>query len=335
MIVNPMMPALLLAQQRAMRATRFISAQSFDALAKADMSPVTAADFASQAVISMTLADDDATRSIPMLGEEDAQALALPEQHLLRERVIAAVAFALQRDNLTANEVLDAIQNAHCVHATSSTRFFTLDPVDGTKGFLRGGQYAIALALIEDGTPTLAALGCPHLQPFRCTSADALSVDAVGTLQFAERANGAFELDLRDVTADPCELHVAEWKAASAIRLAESVESAHSAHDESAKIFKALDCAVHNLRLDSQAKYALVARGDADLYMRIPVLAGYAECIWDHAAGTLIAQEAGARVCDLNMNALDFTTGARLTSNYGILCGDEELVTRILDVLRR
>ena len=30
-------------------------------------------------------------------------------------------------------------------------RFWTLDPIDGTKGFLRGGQYAIALALLEGG----------------------------------------------------------------------------------------------------------------------------------------------------------------------------------------
>ena len=29
-----------------------------------------------------------------------------------------------------------------------SDRFWTLDPIDGTKGFLRGEQYAVALALI-------------------------------------------------------------------------------------------------------------------------------------------------------------------------------------------
>ena len=42
-------------------------------------------------------------------------------------------------------------------------RFWTLDPIDGTKGFLRGEQYAVALALIEDGEVVLGILGCPNL----------------------------------------------------------------------------------------------------------------------------------------------------------------------------
>ena len=40
---------------------------------------------------------------------------------------------------------------------------WALDPVDGTKGFLRGGQYAIALALMVDGEVQLGVLGCPNL----------------------------------------------------------------------------------------------------------------------------------------------------------------------------
>ena len=42
-------------------------------------------------------------------------------------------------------------------------RHWTLDPIDGTKGFLRGEQYAVCLALIEDGEVVLGVLGCPHL----------------------------------------------------------------------------------------------------------------------------------------------------------------------------
>ena len=41
--------------------------------------------------------------------------------------------------------------------------FWTLDPIDGTKGFLRGEQYAIALAKISAGAVTLGVLGCPNL----------------------------------------------------------------------------------------------------------------------------------------------------------------------------
>ena len=40
---------------------------------------------------------------------------------------------------------------------------WTLDPIDGTKGFLRGGQYAVCLALIVDGRVVLGVIGCPNL----------------------------------------------------------------------------------------------------------------------------------------------------------------------------
>jgi 3'-phosphoadenosine 5'-phosphosulfate (PAPS) 3'-phosphatase len=44
-----------------------------------------------------------------------------------------------------------------------SRRYWALDPIDGTKGFLRGDQYAIALALIEEGTVEVGALACPNI----------------------------------------------------------------------------------------------------------------------------------------------------------------------------
>jgi 3'(2'), 5'-bisphosphate nucleotidase len=40
---------------------------------------------------------------------------------------------------------------------------WTLDPIDGTKGFLLGGQYAVCLALIEDSDVKLGVMGCPNL----------------------------------------------------------------------------------------------------------------------------------------------------------------------------
>ena len=50
-----------------------------------------------------------------------------------------------------------------------ASRFWTYDPIDGTKGFLRGDQYVSALALIEDGRVMVGALGCPELKIRNCT----------------------------------------------------------------------------------------------------------------------------------------------------------------------
>eukprot|EP00500_Bicosoecida_sp_ms1_P008132 CAMPEP_0203831578 /NCGR_PEP_ID=MMETSP0115-20131106/68655_1 /ASSEMBLY_ACC=CAM_ASM_000227 /TAXON_ID=33651 /ORGANISM="Bicosoecid sp, Strain ms1" /LENGTH=86 /DNA_ID=CAMNT_0050740639 /DNA_START=23 /DNA_END=280 /DNA_ORIENTATION=+ len=65
-------------------------------------------------------------------------------------------------------------------------------------------------------------------------------------------------------------------------------------------------------------KYALVARGDAHVYCRFP-RAGYIEKVWDHAAGSLVATEAGAIVTDVNGSPLDFSLGRRLTANRGVV----------------
>ena len=74
------------------------------------------------------------------------------------------------------------------------------------------------------------------------------------------------------------------------------------------------------VRLDSQCKYAVVARGQADAYLRLPTKKGYVERIWDHAAGCCIACESGAFVTDIFGNNLDFSHGRGLEKNKGIVC---------------
>ncbi len=73
------------------------------------------------------------------------------------------------------------------------------------------------------------------------------------------------------------------------------------------------------LRLDSQAKYAVVARGQADAYLRLPTRKGYVERIWDHAAGAVVAQECNCTVSDITGKPLDFSRGEGLESNKGIV----------------
>jgi 3'-phosphoadenosine 5'-phosphosulfate (PAPS) 3'-phosphatase len=48
-------------------------------------------------------------------------------------------------------------------------------------------------------------------------------------------------------------------------------------------------------RIDSQAKYGAMARGDAAIYLRFPH-AGYREKIWDHAAGCCVIEGAAGQV---------------------------------------
>ncbi|PWT84485.1 MAG: hypothetical protein C5B57_04745 [Blastocatellia bacterium] len=49
--------------------------------------------------------------------------------------------------------------------AAPADRFWTLDPVDGTQGFVRGDQYVVALALMVRGQLAVGGIGCAALHP--------------------------------------------------------------------------------------------------------------------------------------------------------------------------
>jgi 3'(2'), 5'-bisphosphate nucleotidase len=276
------------------------------ALAKDDKSPVTVADFGSQALICRALGE--IFPGDPVIGEEDAAVLQEAGNAAMLERVVGHVgAYVAGSD---AQQVCRWIDRGNAKQY--SDRFWTLDPVDGTKGFLRGQQYAIALALVVDGRLELAVLGCPNL-------GTTLAADrGDGTILVAIRGLGTWQMPLFG-EAEPVRVSVSTQTDASQIRFCESVEAAHSAHGDSARLAKRLAIAAEPARLDSQAKYAVVARGEAEAYLRLPRDNKYREKIWDHGAGVLCVTEAGGRVTDVPGADLDFTLGYRLENNLGVV----------------
>lgn len=75
--------------------------------------------------------------------------------------------------------------------------------------------------------------------------------------------------------------------------------------------FSSPDCRTQPLRVYSMVKYAAIARGDAEVFMKF-ASCGYREKIWDHAAGVVIVEEAGGVVTDAGGRALDFSKGVFL-----------------------
>ena len=296
-------------------------------ITKDDRSPVTVADFAVQAMVQLGLALREDRPLI--VGEERAGALRDPEQRPVLDAVAEAV--HAWREHITTDEVLTAIDA--CDHDGSGEAYWTLDPIDGTKGFLRGQQYAIALARIEAGRVTLAVMGCPNLSIDQ--SASVAEADAQGTLYIATAGGGAWELPANKPAAQPERVKVAQLGPTQRIRACESVEAAHSKQSDTARILEELGGAGEPVRLDSQCKYAVVARGQADAYLRLPTKKDYVEKIWDHAAGMLIATEAGAVVTDVTGAELDFTQGRTLQANRGIICAVPDIHPRIIDAIDR
>lgn len=296
---------------------------SIRSASKDDKSPVTVADFASQAVVAHTL--QAALGMVTLVGEEDAAMLrerAAGGDRALLDAVVESA--RVSWPGATPDDVLSAIDIGSADPPRGSlSGFWTLDPIDGTKGFLRGEQYAVSLAWIENGVPALGVLGCPNLSRDFGRAFD--DPDPAGVIYMAQLGQGVFELPGDDPSAHPVKIRRLEPEAGEPVRMCESVEAAHSDHSASERVLEKLGEPAEPARLDSQAKYAVVARGQADLYLRLPSKRGYVERIWDHAAGSLVAVEAGCAVSDALGHPLDFSHGRGLEKNRGIVVAPPRL----------
>lgn len=291
---------------------------SSDAIQKSDRSPVTVADFGSQALICKAIGDilpEDV-----IVAEENAKSLR--ENDALLNRVVDYVKSSLNElRHISPEMVCEWIDRGS---GDISDGFWTLDPIDGTKGFLRRDQYAIALAWVENGVVQLGVLGCPNL-PHQLKDHDSER----GCLFVASRGEGASIYTLTGELIE--EIHISDEVSC----LAESFESTHGDTDTHSIIANKLGLDAPPVRIDSQAKYGVLARGEASLYIRLPNPASpdYRECIWDHAAGMLVVEEAGGIVTDAEGKPLNFLSGRRMTENRGVIATTKILHKQVLSVL--
>jgi len=290
------------------------------ALTKEDRSPVTVADFASQALVAHLL--EETFPSDILVAEEDSAALQTQPDTLQR-----VTGFVQQRyTGTTPQQVCAWIDRGG---GEVGERYWTLDPIDGTKGFLRGDQYAVALALVVRGEVQIGVLGCPNLK-----DGSQLDRGGPGSLVVAARNQGTWTTPL----ASPGEyqpLHVTSISDPSQARVLRSYESGHTNVSQIDLFAQAMGIQVEPVRLDSQVKYALLAAGSGELMLRLlsPSKPDYREKIWDQAAGSLVLEEAGGRISDIDGKRLDFTTGRTLAKNRGVLASNTRLHPAALKAL--
>ena len=224
-------------------------------LTKDDRSPVTVADFAVQALVSRRLAENFPTAAL--VGEEQADALQIEEGVAILDQITNFVRTAIP--DATPEEVCGLIDRGS---GDPPSSFWTLDPIDGTKGFLRREQYAVALGLIEDGQVTLGVLGCPEL-------ADARRPDSTGsgTLVIAIRGQGTWHRSLDG--GEWQRIHASHRANPSEARILRSVEKSHTNVDEIGQLAANLGVTSAPVGMDSQAKYAVVAAGEGDVLLRL------------------------------------------------------------------
>lgn len=323
-ISTPMVQPALRAVRQATDLMRLIQRETvLPSLTKVDKSPVTVADFTSQAIIGRVLSQ--AFPEIPLVAEEISTALREPDG----EQILAQVAHYVGRviPDATLESVCDWIDLGG---AEAGKRFWVLDPIDGTKGFLRGNQYAVALALVEDGLVQIGVLGCPNLR-----DASIPDLEGPGSIVLAVRGEGTWTMSLAKEDKEWKQLKVSSRKDAVQARLLRSFEASHTNVGQIDELADWLGVQVEPVRMDSQAKYAVLAAGGGEVMIRLlsPDRPDYREKIWDQAAGSIILEEAGGRITDLSGKPLDFTQGRMLKNNRGVLATNGLLHEKVLEGL--
>ncbi|GAB4846327.1 hypothetical protein Ancab_025333 [Ancistrocladus abbreviatus] len=305
---------------------------------KDDDSPVTIADYSVQAVVSWVLSASFGGQNVLIVAEEDAQIISKDDSSGLLEAVVNTVNECLSEaaryglkcpdDALSSAQVLEAISRCNSSGGPKG-RHWVLDPVDGTLGFIRGNQYAVALSLIEEGEVIIGVLGCPnypvkkeflnHHHQLRSqlssTSSDSWEK---GCVLYAQRGSGKAWMQ----PSVPGDENLDWMKSSRLVRVSsiedpalatfcEPVEKANTSHSFTEGVAQSAGLRKQPLRVYSMVKYAAIARGDAEVYMKF-ARTGYKEKIWDHAAGVVIVQEAGGVVTDAGGCPLDFSRGIYL-----------------------
>ncbi|PSR97422.1 hypothetical protein BD289DRAFT_425929 [Coniella lustricola] len=335
-----------LAVQRATILTkRVFHERAKGTVSKDDKSPVTIGDFGAQILIISALKanfpDDE------IVAEEEAERLRGDDN---LKQIVWDLVSSTKLDDETSESLLGgAVKDVESMlnlldngnsKGGAKGRIWAIDPIDGTKGFLRGGQYAVCLGLMVDGDVKVGVLGCPNLPiddaaPLAVDIGSNATDEGHGVIFSAVQGQGATSRPFGTAALQESrKIAMKPIKAMSEAKFCESVEAGHSSQDEAALIAQKLGINSPSVRMDSQAKYASIARGAGDIYLRLPTSKAYVEKIWDHAAGDLIVREAGGQVTDVNGKRLDFSLGRTLQANKGVVAAPAPYHAEVLKAVQ-
>jgi 3'(2'), 5'-bisphosphate nucleotidase len=173
-------------------------------------------------------------------------------------------------------------------------RYWLVDPLDGTREFVkRNGEFTVNIALIEHHAPVLGVVLVP----------------VSGELYYGVAGDGAFLESAPGGLPRPIETRVA----AQVVRVAGS--RSHGSERQAALL---AHLGAHTLvPVGSSLKFCMVARGDADLYLRLGPTSE-----WDTAAAQCVVEQAGGAVVDLAGAPLRYNTKESLLNPEFLTLGD-------------
>ncbi|KZV33764.1 PAP-specific phosphatase, mitochondrial [Dorcoceras hygrometricum] len=328
-------------------------------LEKMDQTPVTVADFGVQALVSLEM--NRLFPSIPLVAEEDSA-------YLLENNLVGPVVevvrgkSALDEKELSQGDVLKSIDRAgkgSYSFGPEQATYWILDPIDGTRGFVKGGEalYVVGLALVVNGEIVLGVMGCPNWedeQPDRFSSEDLGDKNPKsrsGIIMLSHVGCGTWRKSLRD--SQSCDTNMSDnWTSCSV----DSFDQVHEArfcisdsqqwesYPLSTKFSATTnaDCVGENQILllptccGSLCKYLMVASGRASVFI-LRARTRRKIMVWDHAVGVICIHEAGGKVTDWKGCQLDFAADQVerrvLFPSGGVLATNSSLHNPILEMI--
>ncbi len=231
-------------------------------------------DFASLVALMRRLSLEAGDRIMQVYASPDFEVRAKGDASPVTEADEAADALISAGLRAAYPDVTLITEEQAASHALTASTFFIVDPLDGTKEFVRRlGDFTVNIAYVVDGVPRLGVVYAPAKGRLFYTTADGASVEETG--DFDKAAPGPLT-PLRVATPDNGALMVVASKS----------------HRDAATDDYIARYAVRDMTsAGSSLKFCLVATGEADLYPRLG-----RTMEWDTAAGDAVLRGAGGVV---------------------------------------
>ncbi len=281
--------------------TEWFRIKGFESFQKEDKSPITLADYASQLFIVKKLKEKFPNDQI--IAEESYNS----HININVQKIIKMCYRSLELD------LIEDIERILNYRGPYSPRQWTVDPIDGTKGFQKNLSYAIGIGFMNNSELIAAAIGVPNYN------------EKGRALFIAEKNQGA---RVSYGEEDFIPINVSDKKN---IKKAKMCHSLH--YDEPWVMEFAEIVGISNyIQMDSMAKFCMVADGTADLYIK--PMNENRSFSWDFLPGVLIVNEAGGIVSDLKGNNIKFNNEKCIISAPGLVASNGILHEEILKYLK-
>ncbi len=287
--------------KNAINITEWFREEGYQSYIKQDKSPVTLADYASQIYIISKLKEIYPNDSI--VAEESYSS----QLNLRPEKIIQNCFNALNLNvKLNFRDILN-------YRGPKSERQWSIDPIDGTKGYQEGLSYAIGIGLMSNYEKTLSIIGVPNYNE------EGVAIFVANKNHGAQASYGGKKF----VT-----IKVSEQKNINQSFLCHSLH-----YDEPwvMKLAKILGIEKF-IQIDSMAKFCMIADGSAELYLK-PMKMDLSY-IWDFLPGDLLVNEAGGVVTDLNGKPAQYVQNKCVITAPGLISSNGNFHKEILEAIR-